>query len=193
MRLVRSPFVELLASFGRAAAEHDLGWYLFGAQAALLYGANRLTADVDVTVHLGSHPTNTLADALERHGFRLRVEDDTFVQQTRVLPVLHEPTGITADVVLAGPGLEELFLRRARDRDLDGVEVPVACAEDVVAMKILAGRPRDLDDAVSILAAQGTDIDLDGIRETLRTLEEGLGQSDLLPALERALELSRMG
>jgi hypothetical protein len=32
-----------------AASLQGLDWYLFGAQAALLYGSTRLTADIDVT------------------------------------------------------------------------------------------------------------------------------------------------
>jgi hypothetical protein len=40
-------------------------WYLFGAQAALLYGASRLTADVDVTVQLGNRESKNLVRALQ--------------------------------------------------------------------------------------------------------------------------------
>ena len=49
---------------GRATAAHALLWTLFGAQSALLSGASRLTADVDVPVHLGSRSTRTFTDAL---------------------------------------------------------------------------------------------------------------------------------
>ena len=52
-----SPFVALLADFQRACTELELGWYLFGAQAALLYGSPRLTADADFTVQLGQVAT----------------------------------------------------------------------------------------------------------------------------------------
>jgi len=47
-----SPVAELLADL--AGALHGLGvsWFLFGAQTAILHGAARLTADVDVTVRL---------------------------------------------------------------------------------------------------------------------------------------------
>jgi hypothetical protein len=48
--------------------------------------------------------------------------------------------GPPLDVVLAGPGLEELFLARAESREIGGVLVPVATGEDLVAMKVLAGR-----------------------------------------------------
>ncbi len=43
---MRSPLAEALAALGRALGKLGLRWYLFGAQAALLYGAARLTADI---------------------------------------------------------------------------------------------------------------------------------------------------
>lgn len=43
----------LLADLGKALAALRLRWYLFGAQAVIVHGAGRLTADVDVTLDLG--------------------------------------------------------------------------------------------------------------------------------------------
>lgn len=187
---MRSPFGEVLAALERGLGALGVRWYLFGAQAALLYGSARLTADVDVTVDLGDLDPEKMVAALAAAGFRMRVEGADFVQRTRVLPVLHVPTGIAADIVLAGPGIEELFLDRAAIRDVDGARVPVARPEDIVAMKILASRPKDLDDIVAILAARA-DLDLDLLRGTLKLLEGALDQSDLLPALEAALVRAR--
>src|SRR5262249_52500871 len=79
----------------------------------------------------------------------------------------HALSGIPADIVLAGPGIEELFLARAKVVDVDGAHVPVACAEDVIVMKLLAGRPKDVDDVVAILAAHPDDLDLDLVRGTV--------------------------
>ena len=140
-----------------ATAFSDLGvrWYLFGAQAAFFYGASRLTVDVDITVALERCSAAELSAALLRHGIRLRVEDEAFVARTRVLPVVHTASRVVGDIVLAGPGLEEGFLERAIVRDVLGVRVPVAAAEDLVVMKILAGRPKDIEDVKAIVAAQG--------------------------------------
>jgi hypothetical protein len=122
----------LLADFQRACAELNVGWYLFGAQAALLYGSPRLTADADLTVQLGNVPTKAFAEALEANGFELRAADEAFVRTTRVLPIVHRSTGFPADVVLGGPGLEEAFLERAVVRVVHGLRVPVAAAEDLI-------------------------------------------------------------
>ena len=89
--LMPSPVVELLAALGTALDAASVRWYLFGAQAALLYGAARLTADVDVTVDLGDRPTSVLLDPLASAGFELRVPDAAgFVERTRVLPLVHQ-------------------------------------------------------------------------------------------------------
>jgi hypothetical protein len=92
------------------------------------------------------------------------------------------------DVVLAGPGLEEAFLARARRVDLGGVVVPVLAPEDLVVTKILAGRPKDRDDVIGILRERGANLDLGLIRETLRMVERELDQSDLVPAFEVDLD-----
>ena len=186
-----SPVADLLEALASALQPLGAPWYLFGAQAALLYGAARLTADVDVTVELGDRPIAQLLETLGAGGFKPRVRDvDDFVARTRVVPLEHVATGMPLDVVLAGPGLETIFFERRRERILDGVRVPVASPEDVVVMKVLAGRPKDADDVVAILAADAA-LDLGIIRETLGLLERALDQSDLLPALETLLERAR--
>lgn len=187
-----SPVAELLCDLGAGCRTIDAPWYLFGARAAILHGAVRLTADVDVTVQLSEPMTGEmLANALAGHGFTLRVSDRDFVTRTRVMPFVHEATGLPLDVVLAGPGLEEQFFARVVIRDVDGVQVPVASAEDIVVMKILAGRPKDQEDVVAIAAAHGDALDERAVRRTLGELEQALAQSDLRPAFEAALARAR--
>jgi predicted nucleotidyltransferase len=89
--------------------------------------------------------------------------------------------------VLAGPGLEEIFLSRAIRVDVAGVSVPVISPEDLVVAKILAGRAKDLDDIQGVLRERLADLDLTWIRTTLAQLEDALGQSDLVPLFEDIL------
>ena len=183
-----SPIGEVLAALGTCFDSLGVRWYLFGAQAAIFHGVARLTADVDVTVLPEPHSTGRLASAMEANGFRLRVTaTDDFVARTRVLPFVHSATRLPVDVVLAGPGIEEQFLDRAEFHVLEGVRVPIATVEDLVTMKILAGRPKDLDDAKGMLRARSEEIDLDHVRWMLQLLEEALSQSALIPQLEQLI------
>jgi len=180
---------------GLVAALSMLGvrWYVFGAQAAIVHGAVRFTEDIDVTVLLGGVEQRTLVGALGRHGFSLRVEDaNDFVARTRVIPLVHAPSRMPVDVVLGGPGLEERFAENAKPIDFGGVAVPVAAVEDLIAMKILAGRAKDLEDVVAVLTAQ-PDLDLRPVRETVALIEQALDQSDLTPLLEQCVERARDG
>jgi len=183
---VPSPDVEVFQALERAFGRLGLRWYVFGAQAAILYGVARLTEDVDVTVDPAGHATDEIVASLRAEGLALRIGEpvEPFVKRTRVLPMAHLATDLPVDVVLAGPGIEELFFDHATIREVgDGVEVPAASAEDVVVMKILAGRPKDLEDAATILAAGGEGLDHDRMERTLRLIERALDQSDLLPRL----------
>ncbi len=187
--------IELLRVFAAVLRRRRLRWYVFGAQAVVAYGRPRMTGDVDVTVSLGTLSTKDLFTDLREAGFSPRLPRfDEILAQTRVLPMIHDATSMPLDVVIAGPGFEDEFLARAKTMDLGGVRVPLISAEDLVATKILAGRPKDLDDVRGILDERLSDLDMDRIRDVLGALEEALGQSDLLPVLERLLDdASRRG
>jgi hypothetical protein len=187
------PVADLLADLARGLRALGVRWFLFGAQAAILHGAARLSADVDVTVDLGARSSRELVAALAREGFGLRVADaGGFVEATRVLPLVHLASRMPLDLVLAGPGLEEQFFTRVTERLVGRVRVPVVSAEDLVAMKVLAGRPRDLEDVAAIIRAH-RDLDVEGIRSTLRLLERALDRADLVVELERILASTKEG
>lgn len=189
---MRSPVAELLADLSRGFADAGIRWYLFGAQAAIVYGVARLTADVDVTASVPPGlSTAEWLPVVERCGFETRFGDPHFVAQTRVVPVVHRLTGLPVDIVLAGPGLEEAFLERAVMRAVDDITVPVVDVSDLVILKVLAARPKDGDDLDALLAIHGAAIDTERVRHTLQLLESALGQSDLRPAFETALRKSQ--
>lgn len=183
------PVAELLAELGRLFARLGLRWFLFGAQAAILHGVARLSADIDVTVDLGDRSAHELVEVFSDAGLALRVADvDHFVEQTRVLPFVDRSSRIPVDVVLAGPGLEEQFFAGADQREIAGVSIPVAGAADLIAMKVLAGRPRDLEDVEAIVRVQGRGLDVGRARSTLLALERALDRRDLVNELERILD-----
>jgi hypothetical protein len=183
---------ELLRALAPVFRQFGDRWYLFGAQAVVVWGRPRLTGDVDVTVLLDPEEPEGLVAAMEAAGFRLRVSDaGGFVQRTRVLPFFHDATSLPLDLVLGGPGPEEEFARTARRVDLYGTIVPVIAPEELIVTKILAGRPKDLDDVQGILRAQDDGLDLDRTRMLLAEIEVGLGQSDLVPALEAQIAAAR--
>lgn len=178
-----SPIADALGALAEALEGVGDGWYLFGAQAALLRGSRRLTSDIDVTICPGEVRNAFLVERLQTAGFELRVPDvDGFVDQTRVIPLVHAASQMPVDVVIGGPGLERLFLDAAELVALDGVNVRVAIADHLVVMKLLAAREKDFEDAAALVRTGG--VDLDAVGELVATIAKGLGEDDIRRAFE---------
>jgi hypothetical protein len=112
-----------------------------------------------------------------------RIADPSFAVETRIYPITHQPTGWSFDLVLAGPGLEQRFLDEVRIVGAGRHRIPVIAPEHLVALKILAGRPKDLEDVRGMLRI--VELDHAGIESTLAELESMLDQRDLLPIYAR--------
>ncbi|MGH2830706.1 MAG: nucleotidyl transferase AbiEii/AbiGii toxin family protein [Actinomycetota bacterium] len=179
-----SDITEALASLASILREQGIRWYLFGAQAVAVYGIPRLTADIDVTVEFPLDRIQDLVATLTDAGFTPRISGiEAFAQRSRVLPLAHLTTGMPVDLIVAGPGLEEEFLARAREVNVGGIPIPVISIEDLITSKILAGRPKDLEDVRGILRDQGA-ADLELVRHTLEILQEALDRNDLVTVLD---------
>jgi hypothetical protein len=161
----------------------------FSAQAAILYGAARLTADVDVTVALHDHSLAELIAALGQAGFETRISAaERFAEQHRMLLLVHTASRMPVDIIIAGPGPEEAILARSRKIAAGEVTIPVACPEDLIVMKLLAGRSKDIDDVSSILAAMLPELDMALMERSLKEFESVLDRSDLRPQLRKLVD-----
>ena len=103
--------------------------------------------------------------------------------ETRIYPVTHKPTGWNFDLVLAGPGLEQRFLDEVRIVAVGRHHIPVIAPEHLVTLKILAGRPKDLEDVRGMLRI--AELDHARVEGTLAELESMLDQRDLIPVYTR--------
>ncbi len=148
-----------------------------------MYGVPRATTDFAVTVRLQGSPSQLLA-SLAKHGFQIHIaqaELAQFITDTRVIPAVHVASHIPLDIVLAGPGLEELMLTRATVHRLHNLKIPVIAMEDFLVLKMLAGRAKDDQDVRLLVAARLHDIDVQAVAQRIVELEQILDQSDLSP------------
>ena len=176
----REPERSLLA-FARLAKRLGLRWYVFGAQAVNLHGFPRATADLDLTIDMGALPLMDVVAKLRKSGFTPRFTDAEFLATTRVIPVVHGDFPI--DLVLAGPGLEQQFLDEVVLLPLEKLQIPVLSVENLIVTKVLAGRPKDLEDVRELIAIR--DVDHGRVERLLAIVERALDQSDLQPLYRR--------
>jgi len=77
------------------------------------------------------------------------------------------------DFIFSWTPYEQQAFKRAHSHFLEGYPVRFASPEDVIIHKILANRPRDLEDVRHILRRQK--IDADYIRQWLQSFSQTLG------------------
>lgn len=125
---------------------------IIGGQAVLLYGEPRLTRDIDITLGTGIEGLNKIKDIISSLDFKVLVDDlEDFAKKTMVIPVIDEKSNIRIDFILSFSPYEKQAINRARSIKFGKITVKFASLEDIVVHKIIAGRPRDIEDVKTIL------------------------------------------
>ena len=144
---VLAPLVAALRDLISWFESADVDGAVIGGVAASLLGRPRVTRDVDAMVVLDETHWGQFLSAGSEFGFVPRRHDALrFARSTRVLLVRHQPSGIDADIVFAGLPFEKEAVARAASLSLGAFRVPLVVPEDLIIMKAVARRPRDIAD-----------------------------------------------
>jgi predicted nucleotidyltransferase len=172
-------FQQLLESIAQGLERLGIPYMVIGGQAVLLYGEPRLTRDIDITLGTDPGRLREVSDWVQGNGWQVLVETPAeFVGRTMVLPCLDPATAIRIDFIFSFSFYEQQALKRARRVSMGKAEVCFASLEDLIIHKILAGRPRDLEDVRSILLKNRA-LDLDYVHQWLREFDRSLGEKSL--------------
>ena len=156
-----------------------IDYAVVGGIANAIWGEPRATIDVDVTVAVPEQDLAMTVTAVSAR-FRPAVPDPvTFVERTRVLP-LDTPEGVRIDVIFALMPFELEAIRRAGEVSIAGRAVRVVTAEDLVLMKIVSERPRDLGDAEAIVRRRIRELDRGYLEPRVRELATALERDEIL-------------
>lgn len=172
-----------------AAAKVDFA--VVGGVAASLHGKPRVTKDVDIVALADDASWEGLVQAAALHGIFPRIGDALeFAKNTRVLLLVHRPSKIEVDLSFGMLPFESELVRRARAVDVGEIRFPLATPEDVIVMKALALRPRDVADIEGIVESSA-ELDLGRVRSTLSQLSAALESDDHVSRLEEILRSVR--
>src|SRR5262249_30555302 len=134
--------------------DRDWGFCFIGALAVQRWGEPRLTQDVDLTLVSGFGAESRYAEELLR-SFQARIpEAGEFARKNRVL-LLRSAAGIPIDVALGALPFEERVAERASAWAIgDSVALTTCGAEDLIVLKVFAGREKDWLDVEGIILRQ---------------------------------------
>jgi hypothetical protein len=179
--------IPALHALVRVCDREKLPFMVIGGMAAALLGRPRLTADVDATLWIDPEELDSLLHAARREGFAERIPNALpFARKHRVLRLVHQPSAVPADLSLGALPFEESAIRRARRIRVAGVAVPVAAPEDLMVMKAVAQRPRDITDMESLLDCHPK-LNLRFVRRVVKEFAETLEAPELTAGLDRLI------
>ena len=178
----------------RAAAElqsvcQEQGWQycVIGGLALQRWGEPRETVDVDLTLLTGFGDEESYIKVLLQR-FHPRIDEvEQFALKYRVL-LLRTDTGVGLDIALGALPFEESVIQRSSLFNFPGPALIRTCsAEDLIVMKAIAHRPKDLED-IRTLAVKYTHLDFARIERWIKEFAELLEMPELWGQIEKILK-----
>ncbi len=129
----------------RSLNSHEVRYLVIGGVAAIVHGVPRMTFDLDILIEATPENAQRLLDALLEAGLgtaSLLTADELLALEITVFK-----DRVRLDVQTKTPGITfaEAWPRR-ETIEHRGMQVSIACRADLIASKLAAGRPVDLQD-----------------------------------------------
>lgn len=150
----------------------EQGWSFcfIGGLAVIRWGEIRITKDVDLTILTGFKDEEIYIKKLTDR-FCPRIKDaETFALTNRVL-LLKSDNNVGIDISLAGFPYEEEIIKKSSlfEYDTDCL-IRTCSAEDLIVLKVFAGRHQDWFDVEGIVAKNYENLNFDYIHENILML-----------------------
>jgi hypothetical protein len=164
---------------------------VIGGVAASVLGRPRLTQDVDALAILPEGEWANAVSTAARHGILPRIENPLdFARRSRVLLMRHVESGIDIDVTFGGLLFEQAAIDNSKIHDIGGLRVRLPRVEDLLIMKAVARRPKDLQDIEGLLAAH-PEADVATVRQWVSEFATAMSTSDMLDDFDKLVARSK--
>ncbi|MEW6742869.1 MAG: nucleotidyltransferase [Planctomycetota bacterium] len=162
---ISSLIVSISSDLTRRTIRHAVS----GAAAMAAHGYVRATRDIDILVVAPSTRWPEIFETIRRHGFQ--GEDLTLIRALRERYVASLTSDwLSVEVLIPVLPYHHDILQRAVIKPVSGTPVPFVALEDLIVLKLLWGRTKDIADVEALLALSGQGLDLTTIRSTLRAI-----------------------
>jgi predicted nucleotidyltransferase len=160
---------------------------IIGGVAVGFLGKPRFTADVDAVFLLSTQEIPQFLEFARMENIVPRIQNaEEFATKNRVLLLRHQPTETDIDISLGILPFEEEMVKRGSTKSLANLSIRLPTPEDLIIMKAIAHRPKDLED-IRTVAEKYPSLDLKRIKSWVNAFADVLEQPDLWKQIEPLL------
>ena len=160
---------------------------ILGGVATGFHGKPRFTVDVDAMVLASVNDIPQLLLFAKEEGIEPRIENvDGFARKNRVLLLRHTSSKVNIDISLGVLPFEEEAVERSVIHNLGTLSIRLPTPEDLIIMKAIAHRPKDLED-IRTIAEKYQTLDVERIKQWVSAFAEILEQPELWNQIEPLL------
>ena len=182
------PLLAPVAAIQRVIEKLDDRGVIIGGVAASLLGEPRLTADANALLLISIDEVPMLIELAQAEGLHPRYADIVdFARRSRVVLLRHRESGIDVDISLGLLPFEIEAVERSQEHRAGSLTVRLPTPEDLIILKAVAHRPKDMLDIEAVIAAQ-PHLDKARIAYWVRQFAELLEMPELWTDVERMLD-----
>ncbi|HVN14694.1 MAG TPA: nucleotidyl transferase AbiEii/AbiGii toxin family protein [Anaerolineales bacterium] len=182
------PFRATIEAVQRLLAKFDNRGVIIGGIAVGFLGRPRLTEDVDAMFLLSAQDIPKFLEAAKNENIEPRIPNaDEFARKNRVLLLQHSPTETNIDISLGIMPFEEEMVERGVIQSTATLSVRLPSPEDLIVMKAVAHRLKDLED-IQTIVDKNPKLDISRIEKWVKQFAEVLEMPSLWDDIESILK-----
>jgi predicted nucleotidyltransferase len=168
--------------------ELSIPYMLIGGLAVSIWGEVRATLDADFSLWVEPQDLERIVRQISARLQPIPSDPLSFVTASRVLPV-RASSGVRADLVFACLPGERETIARAVVKLINDRSIKVASVEDLIWMKLLSERQKDIEDASLLLRRFAGVLDRGYLEPLLQQISESFARADILEIYRREVGL----
>jgi len=161
---------------------------IIGGVASGLLGKPRFTVDLDAMLLASTQDIPRILELAKAEGIESRMDEiEEFAKKNRVLLMRHLLSGANIDISLGVLPFEEDVIERSIVRQAGTLSLRLPTPEDLIILKAVAHRPKDLEDIRTIAESNPT-LDLKRIKFWVKSFGDLLELPDLWGQISELLK-----
>ncbi len=183
-----APLIKPLEALQRLLDQFEERGVIIGGIATGFLGKPRFTIDLDAIFLASIKDIPKILDLAKREGIEARIQDAVeFAKKNRVLLLRHSESNINIDISLGILPFEEEVVDRSVLHNAGLLSVRLPTPEDLIILKAIAHRPKDLLD-IREIALNNPNLDVSRIERWVKDFAELLETPELWGQVEKILK-----